>query len=72
MKFNNTYININNSLKFILFIITLYIFLMIILPYYNNKKIDENSLILFICSFVSILYYILDSYYPNCVFIKNL
>jgi hypothetical protein len=68
MKFNNTYININNSLKFILFIITLYIFLMIMLPCYNNKKINENSLILSICAFVSMLYYILDSYYPNCVF----
>lgn len=68
MKFNDTYININNSLKFILFIITLYIFLIIILSYYNDKKVDEKTLILSICAFVTILYYILDSYYPNCIF----
>jgi len=72
MKIDSSYININNLLKFMLFIITLYIFLIIILPYYNDKKINEKSLILSISAFALILYYILDLYYPNCIFYLNL
>ena len=57
---NYNLININKTIKFVLFFGLIILFIVL-----TNIITDLTSIIM-LCAYISVVYYILDIYYPNC------
>lgn len=61
---DNNNIYINRSLKFLINFLLTYCFINLVI--YYNFSLNKNEVILLICTFSSILLFILDSNFPYC------
>ena len=62
--YDETYIIINRSIKFLLNFLLTFLFIKLIIGNYPDLSI--NQFILVICTVSSVLLYILDLLYPSC------
>jgi hypothetical protein len=60
---NYDYINYNKTIKYLLFVLFSFIII------YNTIN-DDLTIVIFICAVLTIIYYILDSYFPCCYIYK--
>ena len=58
--------NIDKGIKYLLFVILTYIIVYINFRYINNEKYTEINKILLLCVMISIVFVLLDSYFPAC------
>jgi hypothetical protein len=63
-NFDYTQYYLSRSLKFVINFILVYLFVSYILNY--NDDLTQNEMILIICTYVSVLLYLLDSNFPSC------
>ena len=57
---NYNLININKTIKFVLFFSLILLFVILF------DIIKDLTSIIMLCAYISVVYYILDIYYPNC------
>ncbi len=57
---NYNLININKTIKFVLFFTSILLFLILC------DITRDLTTILAICAYIAVVYYVLDMYYPNC------
>lgn len=62
--FDDTYIMLNRTIKFLLNFLLTFLFIKIIIG--NWPELSINQFILVICAVSSVLLYILDLLYPSC------
>jgi hypothetical protein len=58
--------NIQRGIKYLLFIVILHIIIYIDFRHINNEKMTNTNKILLLCVMITILFVLLDSYYPAC------
>jgi len=58
--------NIQRGIKYLLFVVVSYIIIYIDLIHINNEKMTITNKILLLCVMITILFVLLDSYYPAC------
>ena len=63
-KFDYTYFYLSRLLKFIINFILVYLFIYYLFNNFDN--LTKNKMILIICTYVSILLYLLDCNFPTC------
>jgi hypothetical protein len=62
MDINYTYINYNKTIKYLLFVL----FSLVFIHHIFGHNSDEITYVLVTCAYLTIVYYILDSYFPCC------